>query len=345
MTDPERSDARGTILRRLVTIPGYLVASVLVWAALPILLTLSLVVDLGARRPLLLTRLTLVLAVYLAYEGIGIAAAGGLWLLPRRTDPERWLGLHWRLQAWWAGGIFGAIRALLRFRLVIDGADAAAPGPLLVFIRHASILDTLLPAALVGGSGLRLRYVLKKETRWDPCLDVVGNRLPNAFVDRESPDSRAEIARVCELARTMGRSDGILIYPEGTRFTPAKRERALARLSETNPELRRRALSLRHVLPPKLGGPLGLIDANPEADVLIVAHVGLDGLARVRHLWDPSLVGREIRVKLWRVDHDRIPNDPAERAEWLFDEWARVDDWIAEQLEGDGRRVPPVRDV
>ena len=87
------------------------------------------------------------------------------------------------------------------------------------------------------------------------------------------------------------------------------------------------------MLPPKLGGPLGLLDANPNADVIFMAHVGLDGLARVRHLWDPSLVGRRIRVRLWRVRRDRIPEDRTRRTEWLFDEWSRVDRWVSENVE------------
>ena len=34
---------------------------------------------------------------------------------------------------------------------------------------------------------LRLRYVLKRELLWDPCLDIVGQRVPNIFVDRDAP--------------------------------------------------------------------------------------------------------------------------------------------------------------
>jgi 1-acyl-sn-glycerol-3-phosphate acyltransferase len=322
-------------MTRLVTIPAYLVAAMLVWAALPVLICAALLIDAVSRRPLLITRLTLLLAVYLACEVAGLIAAGGLWLLnlSPRLGRDRWLDMHWRLQAWWAGTIFGAIRRLLRFDVSVEGAELATPGPVLVFIRHASIMDTLLPSMLVGPSGLHLRYVLKKELQWDPCLDIVGNRLPNVFIDRESPDSRAEIALVCDLAHEMGTSDGILIYPEGTRFTPAKRERALGRLSSGDPGLLRRARALQHVLPPKLGGPLGLLDANPEADVLFIAHVGLDGLARVRHLWDRSLVGRRIQVGLWRIHRDRIPADRSKRVDWLFDEWSRVDRWIADRRE------------
>ena len=40
--------------------------------------------------------------------------------------------------------------------------------PLIVLPRHASLIDSFLPAVVLGGEGWRLRYVLKKHT------DVVG---------------------------------------------------------------------------------------------------------------------------------------------------------------------------
>ena len=41
---------------------------------------------------------------------------------------------------------------------------------------------------------IRLRYVLKHELRWDPCLDIVGWRLPNAFVRRGAQDTAGDVA-------------------------------------------------------------------------------------------------------------------------------------------------------
>lgn len=322
--------------RRLLTLPGYAIATLLVWAALPLLLIASLAADLVLRRRWLVTRLVLLLLVYLTCELAGLAAALALWLARPALSRERFLGAHWRLQGWWAASLFGAARLLFRLELHVEGAEAARPGPVVVFIRHASLADTLLPAvALAGPSDLRLRYVLKKELRWDPCLDVVGHRLPNAFVDRASPDSRAEIARVSQLASELGDRDGILIYPEGTRFTPARRERAMERLEKSGePELYARAQRLRHVLPPRLGGPLALVEASPRADVLIVAHAGLDGLSHVRNLLDPSLVGRRIELRAWRVPRAAIPASREARAAWLYGEWERVDAWIDERLPG-----------
>jgi 1-acyl-sn-glycerol-3-phosphate acyltransferase len=62
-------------------------------------------------------------------------------------------------------------------------------------------------------------------------LDIVGNRLANCFVRRNSGDSDREIAAVQRLMEDLGPNDGVLIYPEGTRFTEAKRRRILDHLT------------------------------------------------------------------------------------------------------------------
>jgi hypothetical protein len=57
--------------------------------------------------------------------------------------------------------------------LVMDDLE---PGPMLLFIRRAGA--TVLPAVFLSGrDGLGQRYVLERELPWDPCLDIVGNRL------------------------------------------------------------------------------------------------------------------------------------------------------------------------
>ena len=51
--------------------------------------------------------------------------------------------------------------------------------------RHASLADSLVSAWVITSvAGMNPRYVLKRELLVDPCLDIVGNRLPNHFLDR-----------------------------------------------------------------------------------------------------------------------------------------------------------------
>ena len=50
-------------------------------------------------------------------------------------------------------------------------------------------------------------------------------------------DTAGEVAALRSLADGLGRHEGILIYPEGTRFTTAKLERAKQVIAERQPEI------------------------------------------------------------------------------------------------------------
>ena len=121
----------------------------------------------------------------------------------------------------------------------------------------------------------------------------------------------------------------MLLYPEGTRFTERKKKIALERLKKQHPELVPIAESYKHCLPPKTGGALTLLDAAPDADVLIVAHRGLEGLAEIVDLFGGTIVGNSVEIRVWRVPAAEIPQEEGERRRWLFDWWKRVDDFVS----------------
>lgn len=334
---PPREPMLSRLGRRAVTLPLYFALAAVVWLGLPVLVPLAALLDLlRGGRPWILLRCILFFAWYLACETAGIVASGVLWALDAtvwRRRPERSGAALHRLQDLWARALFAGGARIFGFRLEVEGLDAAREGPLLVFMRHASVADTLLPAVVLGArAGLRLRYVLKAELLWDPCLDLVGNRLPNTFVRRGSGDTEREVARVLALLDGIGEDEGVLIYPEGTRFTRDKRAQVLARIAAgADPEAVARAEALGHVLPPRLGGPLGLLEHPVRADVLFMAHHGFDHAGTFWDFWNGGLVDRTIRVALWRVAHREVPDDRAKRVQWLHDQWRRVDMWVAEQ--------------
>jgi len=319
--------------RRAVTLPLYTALCVLMIALLPVWLVGALVVDVVRRRQWATLRCMAFFTWYLCCEVAGVVASGVFWLtrpLWAGADEQRYLDRHWALQHWWARTLFRGAARIFRLRTEVEGDDQIGDGPILLFIRHASVGDTLLPAVILSSRhGFTLRYVLKRELLWDPCLDIVGNRLPNYFVRRGSGESDREIAAVQRLTGGLGRKQGVLIYPEGTRFTAQKRAHILARLAEIgHTDLAARAQALRHVLPPRLGGPLGLLAANPGADVVFCAHVGFDGAGSFKDLANGALVGQTIRVCFWRVPAADIPPDRAAQTEWLYEHWARIDAWV-----------------
>ena len=323
--------------------PLVFVGFALTTVALPVLVVAGSLVDVVRRatsgRPAVALRLVAMLWVYLAMEVAGIVGLFGIWLLagpPGEVRRRRTVDWTYRVQCAWAAALFEALRRLFSLRFEVDGDDAVEPGPVLVLMRHTSIVDTLLPSTLVTRAhGIRLRYVLKKQLLSDPCLDIAGGRLPNAFVQRGSGDSEREVARVRALARELGPQEGVLIYPEGTRFTEEARRRALEHLAPGGGELYRRAQSMANVLPPRLGGSLGLLEGNPEADVVVCAHHGLEGLARVADIWNGDLVGRRIAVYFWRRPREQIPASRDERVQWLLREWERLDAWVTRRVQAE----------
>lgn len=315
------------VRRRLKSIPLVLLLTVLATPLYPVVLVGTVVADLFRRDRFVLTRMWTVGLVFLWVETAAIVASGAHWVW-YRGDRSKLREAMWGLQEWWGRTLFSAIRRLLDLGLEVDGSESLPGGPILLFMRHASIIDNLLPLNLVSRPfGYRLRYILKKELLAYPALDIGGNRLPNYFVDRTG-DTASELRSIRALAAGLGESDGVIIWPEGTRFTERKQELVLKRLERTKSELLERARSLKATLPPRLGGPLALIDAARGTDVIFGAHSGLEGFATVGQLLSGSVVGRTIRVEFWRIDAADIPQARDQLVDWLFEQWSRVDDFV-----------------
>lgn len=303
-------------------------ATPLLVAAIPVLA----LVDLADRRAALpRARLALFGIWYLWWEVVAVAAAAGLWIAAgfgRTIGSDRSVRRHQRLQARWVASLLGAARRTLGLRLEVDGADALAGGPLLVFCRHASLMDTLIPAHLLFEHGMALRYVLKEELVWDPALDIIGHRLPNYFVDRASNDAGGEAAAIASLAAGAGDRDAVVIFPEGTRWSAAKRERAIAARRERDPDDAARAETLVATLPPRSRGPLAMLSGAPAADVAVLAHTGLEGLSGPKEAIALLPLRHPVRVTVRRIPRADLPGDDDARREWLWDQWRQVDDWV-----------------
>jgi 1-acyl-sn-glycerol-3-phosphate acyltransferase len=321
------------VRRRVFTIARDLGLLVLLTLLSPVVLAAALFIDVSrwlvTRNPFMGVRALVFLWVFLAAEMVGLLWLAAQWVgAGFGTSSRRMTAAAWRVQTWWAQTLFSTVEWLFALDVVVDDLEVVRPGPIVALFRHASIIDNLLPATLLSDrAGLRMRWILKRELLSIPALDVAGKRLPNYFVDRSSASPSVELKRIRALAVGLGEDEGVLIYPEGTRFTEAKRTRAIARLEKTEPELAARARAMRYVLPPRTGGALQLLDAG--IDVVVCAHEGLGGFASVADIWSGALMGRVVRVRFWRTPADQIPPSREDRVDWLFSEWQRADEWIA----------------
>jgi 1-acyl-sn-glycerol-3-phosphate acyltransferase len=219
-----------------------------------------------------------------------------------------------------------------RFSVTEDDRRA----PLLVFSRHAGPGDSVLLVHALLQQGFRPHIVLRGALQWAPAIDVALNRLPSVFLAPGASGQREAIARI---AGGLGPGDALVLFPEGRNFTPHRRLASIARLEESGDHAAAEyAREMRHVLVPRPGGAAAAIAAAHGAEVVFVAHTGLEDLSSVVDLWRGTPMDASIRVKLWRVPASEVPEDDRAATEWLLGWWRRIDAWI---LEHHGRRALP----
>lgn len=244
----------------------------------------------------------------------------------RLSDPVS-IERHRALQRWSIELLARRAERLLglRFELEPGSRDALVPAPALVLCRHVNIVDASLPSLLYQRLGVPTRGVIMAEMLADPGFDLIYARTGSVFIARDSgPDAVAAI-------RALGAADpgvATVIFPEGRLFRPDRLARALTRLAAEQPARAERLGDLRHVLPPRPGGVLALLDAVP-GDVVVIAHVGLDRYASFADLARSVPLTNPVRVTAWRIGSADIPAAVEDRLTWLDDQWRAVDDWVA----------------
>lgn len=320
------------LFRRLRTVTTAFATFAAVTATLPLTIPLAVAIDAGRamvrRRPWMTIRLLAMVWLFLCAQFIELSAMGAIWLVAGLGRRRRFLAEATRridLALTVLG--FRAARAVFRLAIEIDGDEQAGPGPVVALVRHAGIVDTLLPGVLMARPhGLRLRWVLSRRLLRNPVVDVWGHRWPNHFVGVGDP--RRDLAAIRALTEGLTERDAVVIFPEGARATPSRRAVVLQSLARHRPDLAEQAASLRHVLPPHPAGTLALVDPSAPADVVIVAHAGLEGFGSLREAWAGAMVGTTAYVAVWRISADQIPGAPEERLSWLMGWWRTVDGWI-----------------
>jgi 1-acyl-sn-glycerol-3-phosphate acyltransferase len=322
----------GVFRRRALSIGLYIAAFAVLVVFFPVLVFAAIGIQVVRPRKFAALRLLLFTVFFLGMELIGVVAAAYLWVTHHsagKRSGARYLQQNFRLQCWWGGTLARAGLRIFGMQLRVEEPVPNGGRPFILFIRHTSFADTVIACLVLSAQrGIQLRYVLKRALLWDPCLDIVGHRIPNVFV-RKTDVTGNEVAAIAKLMRGLGPDEGVLIYPEGTRFTEAKRAFAIERLKQ-NGDIRGAdyAASLRHVLPPKLGGSMALLRENGGADAVFCAHTGLEGVATMRDILNGATVGKTVRVRFTTVPFEAIPSGVRKRRDWLHEEWTKVDAWV-----------------
>jgi 1-acyl-sn-glycerol-3-phosphate acyltransferase len=340
-------------VRRLVLAPLVVVIAAALAALAPPLAVLSIAANLvrwqsshgrashgRAKRMRLLRLVCFALAWFLA-ETAALTVFACLWLVSGfggRLDTEPYRNRHYAVMRWYLGVICRAARRTCGLRIEVDGppdSGEIASRPLIVLSRHAGPGDSLLLVHhLLAACRRRPRVVMKSVLQLDPSLDVAANRLPNVFVKRRQGSHAIE--QIGRLAAGLDSQGALLLFPEGGNWTPQRWVRAIVRLRRQGLDhLAERAVAIPHLLPPRVGGVATAIAACPSADVIFVAHTGLDAMVSARDVWRSLSGDVTVRARWWRVPAGEVPRaaDREAQVDWLYDWWRRLDAWITAENE------------
>lgn len=314
-----------------------LMATVLLLAA-PVWLPVVVLVDLARKRPRLpLARLGLFGVAWAWIELAGVAGLVWLWATRRTSD----LRAHYAIQRRWCGAIITALRITTGLTVSVEGTESVGRGPYVVLCRHASLADSIISCFIVNNTlGLAPRYVLKSDLQAVPCLDILGHRTPNAFVNRGSSDLSGELRVLEKMVEGLSEGQAAVIFPEGSRANPSKRERELCRLENRHPERHETLSGLGRLIPPKPAGVGALLAAAPQADVLMVWHSGLDGLDTFGGILD-ALARRKVTAHfvVTVVPRADVPSGDG-FVPWLDSRWMEMDRSVVAHESGHhGRKV------
>ncbi len=348
------------LIRRLLLAPLVVVIAVGLVVLTPPVALLSLTFNLVRRWTGRGHRSRLLRVVFLALtwsvgETAALTVLLGLWIASGfggRLDAEPYRTRHYEVMEWFLDLIYRVARRACGLTVEVAAppdATLAGHSPLIVLSRHAGPGDSLLLVHyLLTVCERRPRVVMKATLQLDPSLDIMANRVPNAFLRRRSPETSGtarvdgrpqieQIRQVRRLAAGLGGRDALVLFPEGGNWTPLRWRRGIERLRRRGQaDLANRAAAMPNLLPPRTGGAFAAIGACPTADVIFVAHTGLDRLVSVRDVWQSLLADMTVHACWWRVPAADVPRsaDHETQAAWLYDWWERLDGWISAQARG-----------
>jgi len=368
-----------TPIRRLILVPLVVVIAGALAALTPAVALLTVAFNLIRRRTGLgreprsrLLRVVWLGLTWSAGEVAALTVSLCLWLVSGfggRLDTEPYQDRHYAVMKWFLDLIYRTAVRVCGLNVTVSGpvsastvpagpvlastvsastvsASVGSGRPLIVLCRHAGPGDSLLLIHyLLSVCERRPRVVMKATLQLDPSVDVMANRVPNAFLHLGKSKSRSETNRglrtgaadtrlteqIRRLAVGLDARGALALFPEGGNWTPYRWRRAIDRLRRRGrPDLADRAAAMPNLLPPHPNGALAAIAACPQADVIFVAHTGLDRLVSVRDVWRSLRADLELRARWWRVPAANVPRSAAREAQitWLYDWWQRIDAWI-----------------
>ena len=231
--------------------------------------------------------------------------------LGREQALEPWIGWIYRsavrVDSIWMLRVVG-------IQLEVTGEVPSHPSPI-VIVNHQSWFDIPIVQEVISARGPRLSFLVKRSLVWVPVIGWICLLLGFPRLRRTgSPQDRALDLNAVSQAAEQGVAarHALLIFAEGTRFTPKKRS------DQNSP--------FDHLLRPRVGGFAAACQIFPEGTPIIDLSIYYDGGS---HFW--RCLGGATSVI--RVDVSTHSLDQTMSAEaFLNERWRTKDRWLESQL-------------
>ena len=232
--------------------------------------------------------------------------------LGREGALEPWIGWIYqsavRIDSFWMLRVVG-------IQLEVKGEVPSHPSPI-VIVNHQSWFDIPIVQEIISARGPRLTFLVKRSLVWVPVIGWICMLLGFPRLRRTGllEDRALDINAVSQAAKQgVAARHALLIFAEGTRFTPKKRS------DQDSP--------FDHLLRPRVGGFAAACQNFPEGTPIIDLSIYYDGSS---HFWR-CLGGA---TKVIRVDVSTHSLDQMMSAEaFLNERWGAKDAWLQSQLD------------
>ena len=211
---------------------------------------------------------------------------------------------------------------VVRIKLEVTGEIPSHPSPI-VIVNHQSWFDIPIVQEIISARGPRLTFLVKRSLVWVPVIGWICMLLGFPRLRRTGllEDRALDLNAVSQAAKQgVAARHALLIFAEGTRFTPKKRS------DQDSP--------FDHLLRPRVGGFAAACQIFPEGTPIIDLSIYYDGSS---HFWR-CLGGA---TKVIRVNVSTHSLDQMMSADTFLNErWRTKDRWLESQLDAGSDEIP-----
>ena len=212
---------------------------------------------------------------------------------------------------------------VVRIQLEVKGEIPSHPSPI-VIVNHQSWFDIPIVQEIISARGPRLTFLVKRSLVWVPVIGWICMLLGFPRLRRTGllEDRALDLNAVSQAAKQgVAARHALLIFAEGTRFTPKKRS------DQNSP--------FDHLLRPRVGGFAAACQIFPEGTPIIDLSIYYDGGS---HFW--RCLGGATSVI--RVDVSTHSLDQTMSAEaFLNERWQAKDVWLRSKVEAQSGSMSP----